>query len=234
MPMHEFGFETAFLRATLMGPNCLRILDELLTLLPLQRGIRILDLGCGMGLTSIYLARELQAQVFAADLWVDPSDNLSRFCAFGLEDRIIPLKAEAHELPFAKGYFDAVLSVDAYHYFGAVPGYMENHVLPLLKPGGILAVAVPGLQQDFADGVPEALQPFWQEDMHFHSPGWWKTLWSQIPGVEVFACTDLSCHKQAWEDWLACDNPYAVGDRSMMAAEGGTYFSTVALAARKI
>ena len=231
--MHESGFDPAFLRETLMGPNCLRILDELLSLAPLPRGGRILDLGCGMGLTSVHLARALGAQVFAADLWIDPSDNLARFRAFGLEDQIIPLRAEAHELPFAKGFFDAVVSVDAYHYFGAKEGYLEEHLLPLLKPQGAAAVAVPGLLQEFSGGVPEELLPFWQEDMHFHTAAWWKELWSRAQDLDILACANLACHQKAWEDWLACPNPYAAGDRAMMAAEGGKHFSTVALAARK-
>lgn len=214
--MHEFDFTPALLQETMMGPNCLRILDELLTLALIPRGGRILDLGCGMGLTSIHLARTFDAQVFAADLWIDPSDNLTRFCAFGLEDRVIPLRAEAHGLPFARGYFDAIVSVDAYHYFGAKAGYLEEHLLPLLKPKGIAAVAVPGLLREFTDGVPQELLPFWQEDMHFHTAAWWKELWSRAPGLDILACKDLACHATAWADWLACPNPYAVGDRDMM------------------
>jgi hypothetical protein len=42
-----------------------------------------------------------------------------------------------------------------------------------------------------------------------------------------------SCHDLAWEEWLACDNPFAVGDRDMMKVENGQYFTTHGLIARK-
>lgn len=33
-------------------------------------------------------------------------------------DRVIPIHADANELPYADEYFDAIVSIDAYHYFG--------------------------------------------------------------------------------------------------------------------
>ena len=36
----------------------------------------------------------------------------------GQEDKIIPIHGDAMDMPFAKDYFDTVVSVDAYHYFG--------------------------------------------------------------------------------------------------------------------
>ena len=43
----------------------------------LEPGMRVLDLGCGKGLSSIFLAKEFGVQVWAADLWtplvIDPT-----------------------------------------------------------------------------------------------------------------------------------------------------------------
>jgi hypothetical protein len=53
---------------------------------------------------------------------------------------------------------------------------------------------------------------------------------------ETMRITDAfahNCHALAWEDWLVCDNPYASGDRDMMKAEDGKYFTTHGLIARK-
>ena len=56
----------------LMGPNGLWLTDALTQLLPLEPGMRVLDLGCGAAISSIFLARELGVQVWAADLWIEP------------------------------------------------------------------------------------------------------------------------------------------------------------------
>lgn len=215
-----------------MGPNCVKIAEELISHINLSHPRRILDLGCGKGLTSILLASRYDAQIFAADLWIEPTENFERFKMFGLDDRIFPIHAEAHALPFARGYFDAVVSIDSFPYYGAVPGYLDEHIVPLVKPGGLIAVAVPGLQKDLPNGmVPAVLEPFWQEDMNFYSAAWWRELWEQSSLIQINKSFSLACHKEAWSDWLLCDNPYAKQDIPMMEAENGDYFDTIGLIA---
>ena len=55
---------------TMMGPNSARILQELLEKFPpqLNENDTVLDLGCGKGLTSLIIAKETEAKVFADDL----------------------------------------------------------------------------------------------------------------------------------------------------------------------
>ena len=50
-------FDRDFLLSTMMGPNCVRFAEELTANIPFSPNMRVLDLGCGMGLSSIYLAR---------------------------------------------------------------------------------------------------------------------------------------------------------------------------------
>ena len=75
-------------------------------------------MGCGTGLTSIFLAKEFGVTVFANDLWINPTDNYRRFVEMGVDDKVFPIHAEAHALPYADNFFDAAISIDAYHYFG--------------------------------------------------------------------------------------------------------------------
>lgn len=226
-------FDTQFNRENMMGPNCLRILDELLLNEHFSRGMRVLDLGCGRGLTSMYMAKRYGATVFATDLWIPASENYARFITEGLDDLIIPIHAEAHHLPFASEYFDAVISVDAYHYFGIEPDYLTNHLAPLLKPDGRILIGIPGLKEEFNGHIPSELKPFWQSDMNFHTTEWWKNLWSAEKKVYIEQCFELQCMQAAWADWLVCDNEYARGDIAMMEAEGGRYFNLVGIRARK-
>ena len=224
-------FDRDFLLATMMGPNCVRFAEELTANIPLSPHMRVRDLGGGMGLSSIYLARTFGVRVFAADLWIKPSDNFARFRDFGLEDAVIPLRAEGHALPFAEGYFDAVICIDAYHFFGCDPEYLDAHIAPLVKPGGFIAAAIPGLRQEFTGDIPDELRPYWKEDINFHSAGWWAELWKQSTRAAIRDAFSLRSHKAAWEDWLQCDNPYAQRDADMMEKAGWRYFDSIGIIA---
>ncbi|MGC4119978.1 MAG: methyltransferase domain-containing protein [Myxococcales bacterium] len=128
------GYDPEWVLDNQMGPNALWLTEWLCQALPLEPGMRVLDLGCGRALSSVFLARELGVRVWATDLWMSPDHNWERAVAAGVGDRVCPVKAEAHALPFAAGFFDAVVCIDAYHYFGTdepLPG------LPLgLRPAG--------------------------------------------------------------------------------------------------
>lgn len=216
-----------------MGPSCLRLCAELAESLPLREGMRVLDLGCGMALTSMFLADKFKVRVFAADLWIDPTDNYERIRAFGMEETVFPVRAEAFALPFARGYFDAVVCVDAYHYFGAEEGYLEKYLAPVVKENGILAVAMPGLRAEFTDGVPAGLAPYWQEDMNFYTSDWWRALWERSGAVKITECGPMESHVDAWNDWLETDNEYAKTDAAMMRDGGWEWFNTTKMIAVK-
>jgi SAM-dependent methyltransferase len=64
-------------------------------------------------------------------------------------------------LTFAECYFDAVLSFDAYHYFGTDDLYV-GYVSKFIRPGGRLCIVVPGLVQELPEGPPESLRPYWE------------------------------------------------------------------------
>lgn len=186
-----------------MGPHALWLLEWLapaLGLAELSPGARVLDLGCGRAMTSVFLAREYDVQVTAADLWVKPDENAPRIAEAGVADRVLPVFAEAHDLPFGEGSFDAIVSIDAYQYFGTDDLYLPT-LTRLLKPGGRIGVVVPALREEI-DGVtpPEQLQRFWEPDFWcFHSAAWWRRHWTRSGAVAVEAADWLT---DGWRDWL--------------------------------
>lgn len=119
----------------LMGPNSFVLLDELISKNEEAiSGGRVLDLGCGKALTTMFLANETKANiVFALDLWIDATENMETIRQNRLEDKIIPIHGNALELPFAEEYFDTIVSVDTYHYFGCEDGVFDEKILPYVK-----------------------------------------------------------------------------------------------------
>ena len=43
----------------------------------------------------------------------------------------------------------------------------------------------------------------------------------------------MACFEKAWKDWLSTNNPYAIGDRAMMEADGGRFMNLVAITGKK-
>jgi hypothetical protein len=69
-------------------------------------GMRVLDLGCGRASSSIFLRREFGVQVWATDLWFSVSET-SR--------------------PFAAEFFDAIMCIDSFIYYGTDDLYLNYH-----------------------------------------------------------------------------------------------------------
>jgi len=226
-----------------MGPNPLWLLEDLCEHLELQPGMRVLDLGCGRGLTSVFLAQEFGVTVFATDLWVEASENLRRFEEAVVSDLAFPLHAEAHALPFAEGFFDVALAIDSYHYFGASESYFVDVFSKLVKPGGQMGIVVPGLAREFDAGYPPKLEELWIPELYtLHSAEWWRRLWEKTGLCEIVACYDLADPKalwQPWADWSVEHFAQEWGgdgefDAKLLQADTDDDLALVALVARKL
>ena len=229
-------FPQSTMRERSMGPNPLKLCEELLDHADIPAGSVVLDLGSGAGLTSALMAREFGYVVYAADLWSDPSDNMRFFEGCGLTNRqAIPIKADATALPFAEEFFDAVVSVDSYNYFGRDPSYLGDHLLPLVKRGGELLLAIPGMVRDCHDDLPVCLLASWTPEQldYMHDMDWWRANFKQTAGAEILEMREMSCTRDAWTDWVACDNKFAAGDRAAVEAGALDHLNTIAVRLRR-
>ncbi|MFN2302403.1 MAG: SAM-dependent methyltransferase, partial [Anaerolineales bacterium] len=199
-------YNKTFLNQNMMGPNSVVILEELLENIELKSDMCVLDLGCGKALSSIFLAKEFGVRVFAVDLWINAADNYKLIQQQNVEDLIIPLHADAHQLPFADAYFDVVISIDAYHYFGSNNQYFDKYLKPLLKKNALVALASPGMKFDLHNTIPDEMKAFWQdEDLKtWQSFDWWKENFKgKLKDLEV---KEMTCFDRAWDDWLSTEN----------------------------
>ena len=228
------------LQETMWGPNGIRQAEELASHFTITEDMKIIDLGCGTGLSALYLVQEYGAQVLATDLYADPTENYERFKSLGIEDKTTPMILDATQpLPFAEGYFDVIFSVGAYNMFGDTEEMLPNFI-PHVKKGGYIAVAFPGLKYDFGSNIPPEMQPFWDvPDVARYIRGidWWKDLFNKAKGIEIITISEQACHDIAWKEYLASLNPNIEEqkwDLDMMAAEAGKYYNTIQLIAKVI
>lgn len=161
--------------------------------------MRVLDLGCGRAKSSVFLARESGVKVCAADLWIKPSDNWKRICEAGVQQHVTPLSADARDLPFPHGHFDAIVGFDSFQYFGTDMLFLP-YIVQFLKPGGVLGFASAGLVQDFAEGVPAHLSRFWTSDAWcLRTSEWWRDHWTRTGLVNVELAETMP---EGWRWWL--------------------------------
>lgn len=189
-------YDPAWQIANHMGPNVLWLTEFVCEAVNLQPGMRVLDLGCGKAMSSVFLAREFDVQVWATDLWIPASDNAQRIREAQLEDRVFSIYADARELPFPDEFFDAIVSMDAYHYFGTDDMYLPS-LVRLLKPNGPIGIVVPGLEHEI-----DALPDNWDWDFcAFHTPEWWRRHWAITRCVNVTVADRLPHGRDLWLLW---------------------------------
>jgi len=220
-----------------MGPNPIWLAEALAEVMPLRPGMRVLDMGCGTALTSVFLAKEFGVQVWATDLWVKPTENLGRIAEQGVADQVFPIYAEAHALPYAEGFFDAAVSYDAYHYFGTDDLYI-GYYSRFVKPGGQIGIVVPGLAYELDVWPPERIAPYVHWDFcAFHSPQWWRRHWEVTGRVAVEIADRLP---DGWRDWLqwneVCDEHRGKPGREaeMLRIDAGELLGFTRLVARRL
>jgi SAM-dependent methyltransferase len=219
-----------------MGPNVLWLAEWLAEKIKLKPGMRVLDMGCGKALSSVFFAKEFGVQVWANDLWISATENWQRIKEAGMESRVFPIHAEAHDLPYAEEFFDAIMSLDSYQYYGTDDLYLSSF-LKFLKPGGQIGIVVPGLAREIKGSVPEHLT-FWVDECWcFHTAAWWRHHWDKLSAVKDIEADLLP---EGWKDWVqydkACREAGTLTFPSELApleADAGRYMGLIRVVGRR-
>lgn len=185
-------YDPKWIKDNALGENALRQVECLARHMPLHASMRILDLGCGKATSSIFLAREFGAQVWAVDDATSPTENRKRALELDCDASVFPLRLDAHNLPFAKEFFDAVIAIDSFLYFGTDDRYLV-YLTQFIKPGGFIGVVDIAVTRELRciDDAPEYLRPQYAKHWSYvHSIEWWQAHWEKTGLVEVH-CAEL-------------------------------------------
>ncbi len=125
-----------------------------------EKNLRIADIGCGSGASTLVLAQHLDAHITAVDLIAEFLATLEASAArAAVGDRITTLAASMDSLPFGDAELDAIWSEGAIYNMG-----FENGVAAwrtYLKDGGVLAVSeITWLTRE----RPAELQDYWERE----------------------------------------------------------------------
>jgi SAM-dependent methyltransferase len=188
------------------GGGGLYLAIEMLRTLHLRPGDLVLDLGCGKGATSLFLAKNYGVRVVALDLWTPAEFLNEKFTEQGYSDRISAIQMDATQpLPFPQNYFDAIFCMNSFNFYGGSVNYLQ-HLLQHLKPGRQICIGSETLTNEFtreqietpppvyAFKLPppnESVNVFEDDFMKQHTPGWWKQLFQASGLLDVECCHDL-------------------------------------------
>lgn len=139
------------------GPD---LTKKTIAAMKLSPGASIADLGCGTGTSALMLAGEMGLNISAIDL---SADNIKR-----AQDRSLTgnpsgsvrfQQADAHELPFEDGQFDAALAECTFSLFAHQETVLAE-VKRVLKPSGQLGITDMAVGGPLPDDIASIVAPW--------------------------------------------------------------------------
>ena len=122
--------------------------------------LKVADIGCGSGGQTITLAKNIEGQIIAVDLFPDFLDELNvRAKELGFQERINTVEKSMEDLPFDNNELDIIWSEGAIYNIGFETGIKKwkNY----LKSGGFLAVSEITW---ITNSRPQEIEEFWNEE----------------------------------------------------------------------
>ncbi|GII02169.1 class I SAM-dependent methyltransferase [Planobispora takensis] len=144
-----------------------------------------------------------------------------------------PIHADARSLPFAAGFFDAVISIDSFVYYGTDDLYL-NYLARFVRPGGQIGIAGAGLTQEIDGPVPEHLRGWWGPSMAcLHSAHWWHRHWERSGVARVDLADTMTDGWKHWLQWQRAIAPDNEAEIDALDADRGRHLGYVRALARR-
>jgi SAM-dependent methyltransferase len=151
----------------------------------------------------------------------------------GVEDGVFPVHVDARSLPFADGFFDIVVCIDSFIYYGTDDLYL-NYLARFVKPGGMLGIAGAGLVREIEGPLPSHLEGWWTQDLWcLHSADWWRRHWERTGLVTVALADAMPQGWQVWLDWQRAVAPDNEPEIKALQNDGGEYLGYVRAVGRR-
>jgi cyclopropane fatty-acyl-phospholipid synthase-like methyltransferase len=205
------------------GGGGLYLAVNMVRTLHLKPGDRVLDLGCGKGATSIFLAKQYGVRVVALDLWTSSEFLSAKFTKQGYTDRISAIQMDATQpLPFPENYFDAIFCMNSFNFYGGNVDFLK-HLLKHLKPKGQICIGSEVLSTEFTDEqianppdvyafkLPppnEHVDVFKDDFQKQHTPAWWQDLFQSSGLLNVEHCHTLEDADVLYEELVRYEHEH--------------------------
>ena len=170
--------------------------DALIRLLGLGPDSELIDLGAGTGWPGIYIAKECGCSVTLVDLpEIGLQIALNRAEVEGLADRVSSKIADAADLPFPEGSFDAISHCDLLCCLIRKRAVLQQ-CRRIIRSDGVMAFTVisiaPGLSQIAYDqalkNAPEFIETEEDYRVLIKETGWAVTEWQDLTGEYRDSC----------------------------------------------
>jgi SAM-dependent methyltransferase len=155
-----------------------------------------------------------------------------------VEHLITPIQADACSLPFAQGFFDALVCVNSFMYFGMEDGYLKN-LLRFLRTGGQLGMITNGYAREVTDGIPDYIKEYLGDQLWtWQTLSWYKKLWEKnnLVSIDVADTLPNGCGLELRYNDAFCAsgfiNPFP-DERHIHKMDKGEYIGFIRLVATK-
>ncbi|MBO4720461.1 MAG: class I SAM-dependent methyltransferase [Prevotella sp.] len=119
-----------------------------LSLVDIQDGWTMLDIGCGGGATLKRLLKRSQgAKVYGIDISEESVAKATKVNADVIDKQVFVQQGSAAELPYDDGTFDLVTAVETVYFWPNLPSCLQE-VRRVLKPSGHFAIMVEVIDTD--------------------------------------------------------------------------------------